>query len=165
MVNSSTRTVVETQYRESKKLTRLYSFDFVQRVVCEAKKYTNTRKPSTLKTFSFTAEGMSFVLFNTRTFVDSARYHTVGLSKQVFLDKLIVAQLDRKLNFLNISKIHFPLHKSPEPDPVMIQTNPICIFHCTNFKHARSTFVHSRLSLPNCLPIRFFDKYFASVSN
>lgn len=40
-----------------------------------------------------------FVLFNIRTFVDAARHHKIGLSKQVFLDKPIVAQLVRKFEF------------------------------------------------------------------
>jgi len=92
---------VETQYSESKKLTWLYSFDFVQCVLQEAKKEANTRKATNLKTFSFAAEGMFFffVLFNIRTFVDAARHHKIGLSKQVFLDKPIVAQLVRKFEF------------------------------------------------------------------
>jgi len=54
---------VETQYSESKKLTWLYSFDFVQCVLQEAKKEANTRKATNLKTFSFAAEGMFFFLF------------------------------------------------------------------------------------------------------
>jgi len=39
-----------------KGLKWLYYFDFVQRVVWKAKKYTNTRKATTLNTYSFTAE-------------------------------------------------------------------------------------------------------------
>jgi len=37
-----------------------------------------------------------FVLFKIRNFVDAARQHKISLSKQVFLDKLTVAQLVRK---------------------------------------------------------------------
>jgi len=48
------------------------------------------------ETCSFTAEGMFFVSFKRRDFVDAARQQKIGLSKQVFLDKLIVTQLVRK---------------------------------------------------------------------